>query len=102
MLLRRCGQNITRFDPSEIRLDQSVERVFTRRPARDEELIDIALCNFGEGRWTPTGPLIFVDYQCANRQLSLASVARDLSGSTRIAIGAPPVLLGQSQAVVMK
>ena len=35
----------------------------------------------------------------ANRQLSLAGVARDLTGRARIAIGAPPVLLEQSQAV---
>ena len=35
----------------------------------------------------------------ANRQLSLASVARGLTGRNRIAIGAPPVLLEQSQAV---
>ena len=35
----------------------------------------------------------------ANRQRSLASVARDVTGRIRIAIGAPPVLLEQSQAV---
>ena len=35
----------------------------------------------------------------ANRQRSLASVARGLTGRARIAIGASPVLLEQSQAV---